>query len=215
MPSSDQPSLAAVPRLSQNIEPVDAAFLAAAVRPAILAARPAVLLAAHDAVAGHLRRYLTGDLSHHDAGTADQSFLRPALRLRWQADQAVAATLVFALSTTHHASGPASPASPQLLRCALLDLAASIDTLLADADAATSAPTTGNLPDDVPAISLAVISAASLHRHAARGQALHLLYHLWQHLQPDPSPASLPPPPISRPRDTAQLTIPAHGLVVH
>jgi hypothetical protein len=185
------------PRQPRHDDPesVYTAFLAADIRPVIRAARPDALLAAHDAVARHLRRYLTGDCSRPGGAGGDSPCLQPAFRLYWHAEKAASASLLLAVSTTSYASGPASPADPPQLRRALLNLADSIDALLRDADKAAVALTADDLPDDVHAIGLAVISAARLHRHAARAQAVHLLYCLWQHLQPAPGFAATLPFP--------------------
>ena len=191
----------------EDPESVYATFLTTDIRPLIRSARPAALLAAHDAVARHLRRYVTGDLARPYDSTIDPPSLRPAFLLYCQAEKAAAATLLLALGTTCHASGPASPPGPARLRRTLLDLADAITTLYRDADTAAasiSAITGSGLPDDVHAIGLGVITAARLHFHAARTQAIHLLYHLWNHLDPGPNacPASPAPSPFPRPPAT-------------
>jgi len=172
------------------------------------------LRAAHDAVAAYLRRYVTGRLARPwDGDGQDRLCLRPAFGLYWQAEKAAAATLMLTLSTTHHTSGPARPTSPERLRATLLGLADATDTLYRDADTAASI-TTSISPDDLPgdehAIGLGVTAAASLHFHAARSQAVHLLYHLWTCLDPGLGPDDIPGLPGTFPftppgSDTAPL----------
>jgi hypothetical protein len=199
MPSPDQPQHAGPG--AEDPESVYATFLTTDIRPLIRAAGPAALTAAHDAVAGHLRRYVTGKLSRPYDGPVDPPCLQPAFGLYCQAEKAAAATLILALSTTRHASRPAAPAR---LRGTLLGLADAIDALCRDASTAaatTATITPADLPGDV--IGLGVAAAASLHFHAARDQAVHLLYHLWTCLDPGiglgtipglPRTAPFPPP---------------------
>jgi hypothetical protein len=169
-------------------ESVYAAFLAADIRPLIRSAAPDALRAAHDAAAAHLHGYVAGKLSRPwDGDGQDQLCLRPAFGLFWQAEKAAAATLMLALAAARQPARPAARPSPERLRATLLDLADAIDALYRDASAgyaATAAITPADLPDDEHAIGLAVAAAASLHFHAARSQAIHLLCHLWTRLDP-------------------------------
>jgi hypothetical protein len=159
-------------------EAVYRAILAAAVRPAIRAASAGALRAAHAAVAGHLHHYLSGNPCDA-ASTTGPPGIQAGFRLSWHAEQAIAATLMLAVST-----GQASVAlaTVRRMRHILMTLADTLDTLLRDADIAVQTSTAADLPDDLWHAGAVVTTAVSLHRHATRNVAVHVLYDLWNNL---------------------------------